>query len=309
MRILSPIALFVFNRPWHTEQTLEALSRNELADQSVLYIFCDGYKNNDGEENIAKIKHVRKICKSKQWAKEVIIVEKEVNQGLASSIINGVTELLDKAGKVIVLEDDLTTSPGFLKYMNDALDFYASEEKVMHISGYWFPVKKSAERLPETFFYRVASCWGWATWKRAWQSMETDTRVLIDNINRIPEGIKRFNIENSYPHYMQLDQNINGAINTWAVKWYASVFLQKGLCLHPNVSLVQNIGFDNSGFHSKTTSIFDWPALSPGISVNNIPLQENTTAINLIRKFHKKVYESFFSKVKRNILSRLGINK
>lgn len=309
MRMLSPIALFVFNRPWHTEQTLEALSKNELADQSVLYIFCDGYKKNDSAENIEKIKSVREICKRKQWTKEVIIVEREINQGLAASIISGVTEILDKSGKVIVLEDDLSTSPGFLSYMNDSLDFYEQEEKVMHISGYWFPVKKSAERLPETFFYRVASCWGWATWKRAWQKLETDANDLKDRISRMPEGVKRFNIENSYPHLMQLDQNINGQINTWAVKWYASVFLHDGLCLHPNVSLVHNTGFDNSGFHSKTTSIFDWQKLAAHIPVSSIPLQENSTAIKLLKQFHKKVYESFFSKVKRNILSRLGINK
>jgi hypothetical protein len=309
MRILSPIALFVFNRPWHTEQTLEALSRNELADQSVLYIFCDGYKKNETTEGIEKIKSVREICRRKKWAKEVIILEKEVNKGLAASIISGVTEILEKHGKVIVLEDDLKTSAGFLRYMNDALDFYDSEEKVMHISGYWFPVKKSAERLPETFFYRAASCWGWATWKRAWQNLETDANDLKEKIAQMPQGIKRFNVENSYPHLMQLNQNIKGEINTWAIKWYASVFLHDGLCLHPNVSLVQNTGFDNSGFHSKTTSIFDWPALSSDIRINSIPLQENTTAIKLLQQFHKKVYESFFSKVKRNILSKLGIKK
>ena len=139
--MLAPIVLFVYNRPWHTEQTLNALMQNELADQSVLYIYADGPKENATEEQLKKIEEVRHVIRTKKWCKEVHIIESEKNKGLADSIINGVTEIVNKYGKVIVLEDDIVTSKGFLKYMNEALELYKEEDKVYHISGYMFPVK------------------------------------------------------------------------------------------------------------------------------------------------------------------------
>jgi hypothetical protein len=273
----------VYDNPCHTEQTLEALSKNDLADQSTLYIVCDGYKKNESQEVMKNINSVREICKKKQWAKDVIISEKETNEGKAASIINGVTRMLEKHGSVIVLEDDLITSPGFLTYMNDALDLYASDEKVMHISGYWFPIKKSIKLLPEIFFCRFATSLGWATWKRAWVKLETDAYALKKKIGHLTGGIKKFNIENSYPYLNLLEYNVIGKINTWTIKWYASIFLNNGLCLHPNISLV------NKGQDETNT---DWTALS-GIQVDKITLEENTTALRLVKQLHKTIHRSF----------------
>lgn len=301
MRSLAPIALFVYNRPVHTERTLNALFENKLADQSTLYIFCDGRKNDETVAGIEQIEAVREICRKKKWAKEVNIIEKPNNLGLASSIINGVTEIIEKFGKIIVLEDDLVTSQGFLQYMNDALNFYALQEKIMHISGYWFPVEDSENRLPETFFYRCSSCWGWATWQRAWQKLEKDTQLLIENINKIPNGYGTFNIDNTYSYIGQLEANISGKMSTWAVKWYASIFLNNGLCLHPNRSLVSNIGFDNTGTHCTTTSEFDWPALTDHINILEIPIEENKTALKLIKRFYKSNRGSIVTRVGRKV--------
>lgn len=307
MRILSPIVLFVYNRPFHAEQTLEALSNNFLADQSTLYIYCDGPKENETPEVLENIKLVREVCEKKKWTKEVIIIKREQNYGLADSIIKGVTELINKYGRVIVLEDDLVTSPGFLPYMNDALDKYADTERVMHISGYWFPVKKTDSLLPETFFYRATSCWGWATWKKAWQKLETDPVVLKEKITSIPKGSRKFNIENSYSHLVQLEDNITGKINTWAVKWYATVFLNNGLCLHPNVSLVNNIGFDNSGTHCGSTSLYYWPQTDRTIQLNEIPLEESQQSIKMAKQFHKKLQITLLKRIKRKTFRMLGI--
>jgi GR25 family glycosyltransferase involved in LPS biosynthesis len=301
MRILAPIALFVYNRPIHTERTLNALFENKLADQSILYIFCDGRKNDETAEGIEQIEAVREICRKKKWAKEVNIIEKTDNLGLASSIINGVTEIIEKFGRIIVLEDDIVTSQGFLQYMNDALNYYALHEKIMHISGYWFPVKDSGKSLPETFFYRCSSCWGWATWLRAWQKLEKDTQQLIEKINKIPNGYRTFNLDNTYSYIGQLEANLSGKINTWAIKWYASVFLNNGLCLHPNLSLVNNIGFDNTGTHCSTTSEFDWPELTNHINIREIPIEENKTALKLIKRFYKSNRGSIVTRIRRKV--------
>ena len=149
---LAPIVLFVYDRPWHTNQMLDSLAANKLADQSVLYIYSDGPKENSTIEQLKRINDVRELIRERKWCKEVNIVESKKNKGLANSIVDGVTEIVNRYGKIIVLEDDLVLSKGFLKYMNDSLSFYQNNNEVMHISGYMEPVNSN---LPETFFLIV----------------------------------------------------------------------------------------------------------------------------------------------------------
>jgi FkbM family methyltransferase len=283
--VMAPIVLFVYSRPWHTQQTLMALAANHLADQSELIVFADGPKHNAMPEEIAKIKEVRDLVKEQLWCKTVTIYESNCNKGLADSIIEGVTKVVNKYGKVIVLEDDIVTSPGFLKYMNDALSLYENEDKVLHISGYMFPVNR---RLPETFFYNTTSCWGWGTWARAWKYFDNDAKKLAELIYR-KNLIKKFNIHNSYPFYSQLEDNSSGRLNTWAVKWYASFFLMNGFSLHPYPSLTNNIGHDNSGENCINNNFFNWDKLSTQINVKKIPIKESLNAISAMVKFNKNL--------------------
>ena len=186
----APVVLFVYNRPGHTIQTLEALSQNRNAYKSTLYIFSDGPKADANVEEHTRIEQVRQVIRLKQWCKEVIIRESDDNIGLADSIVNGVTEVVTKHNKVIVLEDDVITSTGFLEFMNDALDLYEEEEKVMHISGYMYPHEKD---LPETFFFNVPyPGGGWATWYRAWKNFQNDTEYLYNYFNTA-KGWWKFN--------------------------------------------------------------------------------------------------------------------
>ena len=139
MNALAPIIVFCYNRPDHLEQTLESLSCNELADQSILYIYCDGPKSDASDEMRQKIADVRLVARKRQWCKEVHVVEREENVGLMNNIVGAVTEIVNQYGRVIVLEDDMLTSPGTLRYFNDALELYKDEDKVMHIVSYMFP--------------------------------------------------------------------------------------------------------------------------------------------------------------------------
>lgn len=250
--MLSPIVLFVYNRPVHTERTLEALFKNELASESELYIYADGPKTNADQEQREKIMKVREILRKKQWCGSVHIIESEYNKGLADSIIGGVTEIVNKYGKVIVLEDDIYTSTGFLRYMNEALVMYENEENVMQISGYIYPHKYKTSAT--TCFLRIMSCWGWGTWKRAWKYYEHDIDVHLSHYSK-PEEINKFDIEGHGKFYWQLVANKNNEIYTWAVRWYASWLYQGGYTLFPMKSLVQNIGFDNSGEHCNTSDL------------------------------------------------------
>lgn len=284
---LSPIVLFVYNRPWHTEQTLAALSQNELADQSELYIFADGPKADATKEAKEKVKEVRQIIRKNNWCKTVHIIESINNKGLASSIIEGVTTIVNKYGKVIVLEDDIVTSTGFLKYMNKALDLYENEESVFHISGYMYP---HWESLPDTFFFNVPLCWGWATWQRSWRFFRNDDQQLVNYFDT-NSNWGDFNLFGGNYLENQLRGNVSGRLKTWFIKWHASVMVQNGFCLFPGRSLVDNIGFDNSGIHNETTETFSHPSLAAYIPVSKIPFQQSVLAEKIIKIFYLQLSE------------------
>ncbi len=275
---MAPIVFFAFKRPHHTRRALEALSKCEGAENSHLFIFCDGSR---GASDADGVQQVRSLVREQQWAEKVTIIEQECNQGLADSIIRGVTYITNLLGRAIVIEDDLIVSRYFLRYMNDALKIYEDTPKVMHIAGYTHPVRGV---LPETFFYRVPSCWGWATWKRAWSHFEANAADLVHAIKKGNHS-HEFNIEGSRDFLNMLQLQADGKLDSWAIRWYASVFMNQGLCLHPGRSLVRNIGHDGSGSHCPPTDRYlVSPSLEP---VRNFAtdLSEDGQAVEEIRKF------------------------
>ena len=243
--IPAPIALFVFNRPHHTLETLLALSKNDNAEKSILYIYCDGPKDNATLEEQQKINEVREIVESQKWPKKIIVYKSKTNIGLKESILKGVTQVVNKHGKIIVLEDDIVTSRGFLNYMNNALYKYENNKEVMHI-GAFMPKTTVYFPLSEIFFSPFMSCWGWATWKSRWQNLDLDTTNLLSRLSD-NKTLYRFNLDGTLEHHHQLMANANGKLSTWAIYWYATIFFSNGLCLYPNRSMVKNIGFDNTG--------------------------------------------------------------
>lgn len=284
--MLAPIVLFVYNRPEHTRQTLQALEKNELANESLLYVYADGPKNAATKVQIDKINEVRSIISEKWQFKSIEIIVRESNWGLADNIVDGVTQIINKYGRIIVLEDDIVTSVGFLKYMNDALSLYELEEKVMHISGYMFPVKN---KLPNTFFIKPTSCWGWATWKRAWTCFEKNVEKQIQQLED-KNAWKDFTLNNAYPSFKeQLFLNREGKLNTWAIFWYASVFIKDGLSLHPSKSLVQNIGHDGTGENCGTNVQFNWGKLATRIDVKKTKCELNKNAENELILFYSDI--------------------
>jgi hypothetical protein len=244
---LSPIIFFAYNRPCHTEQTLLALINNTLAKDSVIYFFIDGLKSNATQEQIKRHEEVVDIInKYKIYFKESFVEASLYNKGLANSFIAGITTVINEWGKVIVVEDDIMTSPGFLQFMNDALQMYENEDKVAGVSGFSF-IKSNRS----TYFLRTGSCWGWATWKRVWDSINLDVDYLLNHINT-KEIIKDFNVKGTYPYYEMLHQQKAGLIDSWAIRFYASYFLNKQLFLYPSKTMVSNIGFDEgTHFNSK----------------------------------------------------------
>jgi hypothetical protein len=290
----APIALFVYNRSDHTRRTIDALIQNSLAENSELIIFSDAAKSEAQAEAVRK---VRKYISEIEGFKSVTIVERVANLGLARSIIDGVTTILNKYGRIIVLEDDMVTSPYFLTYMNEALEKYVDDERVVSIHGYVYPV---GQPLSEAFFLTGADCWGWATWQRGWSCFNSDGQFLLDELYR-RKLLRAFDFNGTYPFSKMLEGQIKGANESWAVRWHASAFLAGKLTLYPGRSLVHNIGNDNSGTHCGDSDRHDTELSQTPIELSNIEVKPSEEGRLAFERFFRQSKEGLWRRLLRRI--------
>lgn len=290
---LAPIILFTYNRPWHTHQVLSALQKNDLSDQSVLYIFSDGGKDFEDEK---LVEETRKILDNTTGFKEVTVVKRPVNFGLAANVIDGVTTIVEKYGKVIVLEDDLITARSFLTFMNKALNVYEEVEEVAHIHTFCY----GGLNLPDTFFIKWVGSTGWATWNDSWKLFRPNGEKLLAEIKE-KKLAKTFDFNGKYPYTRMLRRQIDGKNNSWAIRWNASLFLENKLSLNTGKSLIYNIGFDGSGSHSGSQDFYNMGLYDKELEVlkpNRI--QESVEARRQFEEFYRKT-NSFWAKAKRRL--------
>lgn len=266
----APIALFTYNRADKTQRVVESLLQNAEAKYSDLFIFSDGPKT---PEKKAGVEENRKYIHTISGFKFISIIEREKNWGLANSLIAGITEVINKYGRVIVVEDDLILSPYFLQFMNEGLEKYKDDDRVSSISGFIPNVK---EGLPDTFFLRYFECWGWATWDRAWKLLNTDTKYLL---RKVRMRTYDFNFDGSCGLYGILYCQKVGSVDSWYIRLYASFYLANKLTLFPGHTLVTNEGFDGSGTHCKkeaeSSSIIFY---NKPINITDIKIEENIEA-------------------------------
>jgi acetyltransferase-like isoleucine patch superfamily enzyme len=240
----TPIAVFTYNRPDHTRSMLDSLAGCARLDECQVFIFSDGPRHAEHTSEVAK---VRELIRDWGHVHHATIEEQASNQGLAKSIVNGVTKLCDEYGRVIVLEDDMVVSPRFLDYMLTALDRYQDEEKLCQISGYMFPVRHPQE--PDAFFLPITTTWGWATWGRAWKLFQWDTDEAITQL-KDPVVRFAFDLGGVYSFSRMMDECAAGGNDSWGIRWWWSVFKAQKLILHPRQSFVWVGGFDGSGTNS-----------------------------------------------------------
>jgi hypothetical protein len=266
---LAPIVLFTYNRPEHTEKTLESLNRNFLSYESQLIVFSDGPKNPEDQNEIKNISTLRDLVKSKNWCKSVQLICAKENKGAKKSILDGVNEVLEKHKKIIIIQDDLILGNNFLLFMNTALNLYEDEKKIRNISGYSYPINKGS--LKEIFFMNNCSSWGWATWTDRWKTQT----------------------ENSG------EQNaFKTLINDSS---YDSLFVNEGLTLYPKYSLVKNIGFKGEGKYNYEVG-FDPNTV---ISFPSVAIEESKIARKNTLHFFKSLYSKGESSLLRRIFENL----
>lgn len=275
-------------------RTVEALQKNTLAAESILYIYSDAARTPEQEE---AVQEVRKYIHSVNGFKEINIIERNENWGLARSIIDGVTTRIKEYGRVIVLEDDLITAPYFLQFMNDALETYKDEEKVGHIQGCDFTQDTS---LPDTFLIKWTGSWGWATWERAWKHFNPDGKALLKELES-RKLTYTFDFNGKYGYTRMLRCQIEGKNNSWAIRWNASLFLKDILSLNVGKSLVQNEGFDGSGTNCGGGGLYSSNLFMNKIEVKKIsPAVENMNARQAYVRYYART-NSFWAKAIRRI--------
>ena len=240
---LAPVCLFVFKRLDLTKQVLSSLQNNKLAPQSHLHIFSDAAGN---EEDKAAVEEVRSFIKNSSGFASVTCHLSESNKGLANSIIAGVTEILDKDGKAIVLEDDLVLSGNFLNFMNAALDWYQNDEKVFSVCGYTIPIHTNEDL--DVYFTGRGSSWGWATWKDRWQKIDWAMKDY-DAFTKDKAAQKHFN-RNGSDLTKLLRLQMTGQRNSWAIRWAFAQFKLQAYTVFPVLSKVANDGFGGKATHT-----------------------------------------------------------
>jgi hypothetical protein len=285
----APIALFVYARPGHVRRTVDSLLRNSEAAQSDLFVFSDAARGTDKQ---AAVEEVRAYVSTIGGFRSVRVVERPVNHGLANSIIGGVGQVLQEHDRVIVLEDDMVTSRHFLRYMNEGLERFSEDERVISVHGYVYPVRRP---LPEAFFLQGADCWGWGTWRRGWSLFNPDGQALLDELTR--RGLlDAFDFRGTYPYTEMLRSQVAGRNDSWAIRWYASAFLAAKLTLYPGRSLVHNIGNDSSGTHAMGTNTLDTDLSGTAIDLRHIPVEASREA--------RAAFEAFFRRSAGGLLHR-----
>ena len=290
----APILLFVYNRPSHTRRCIESLLNNPLASESHLFIYADGAKD---ETLQADVNEVRKFIHSIDGFKQITLIERTENWGLARNIIDGVTTQVNRYGKVIVLEDDLIVAPSFLQFMNDALETYKDEPKVGHIQACDFTQEPA---LPDTFLIKWTGSWGWATWDRAWKHFNPNGKELLQELEA-RKLTYTFDFNGKYGFTRMLRRQIAGKNNSWAIRWNASLFLKDILSLNVGRSLVQNEGFDGSGTNCGGGGLYASHLHLNELPVIRItPIEENKEARQAFVRYYART-NSFWAKAIRRI--------
>ena len=294
----APVVVFAYARRDHLQRTIDSLRSSPEAASTELHVYCDGPRSPRDSDKVAA---VRDYVRSIDGFASVRHVFRDSNLGLARSIVAGVTELVGRHDRVIVVEDDLLLSPHFLRYMNDALECYRHDERVASVHAYCYPIDAP---LADTFFLRGADCWGWATWARAWRHFNGDGRLLLDQL-RARRLTRAFDLDGSHGFTAMLEDQVAGRNDSWAIRWHASCFLADMLTLYPGRSLVENIGNDASGTHCADTDSFSRAPTTDRVPVRRIPLAESEVARRAFSTFLHAQRPSLIARARRFFQGRL----
>lgn len=300
----APVVIFVYNRPEHAKKTIEALAENYLAKETDVIIFSDAAKN---EKATVAVEATRKFIDSvptKKLFRSVEIIKAPKNIGLANSVVNGVTEIVEKFGEVIVVEDDLVSSKDFLQYMNRALEYYKNNESIWSISGYNIPIKIPSSYNHDLYLSYRGCSWGWATWRDRWNKVDWNV-TDYDAFKNNKKLRRKFN-RGGRDMANMLDLQMEGKIDSWAIRWcYAQAKLDM-YTVYPVKSRIKNIGLDGSGTHSGFSTHYDVTFNKYNEVCNFEDINLNPAITKKFQRHYMSLFEYCLIKPKRVVKKILG---
>ncbi|MDY0986382.1 sugar transferase [Flavobacterium sp. CFBP9031] len=294
MNNFSPVVLFAYKRLGTLQKTVQSLQKNYLAEKSDLYIFSDEAKTSLDKTAVTA---VRKYLHSINGFKSITIYEASINKGLANSIRDGVSQVLKTHETVIVLEDDLVSSANFLNFMNEALLFYKDESKVFSIAGFSMPIKVNTEF--DNYFTQRSSSTGWATWRNRWLKIDWN----VSDYNEFKENRKARNNFNKMGSDMSnmLDRQMQGKINSWAIRWCYHQFKYDLFSAHAFVSKIENVGFTKDASNTTETYNRFQTILDSGLKTNFLFSSDIRLDPKIIKQFTKPF--SILSRIKYKVIN------
>ena len=245
IKVWAPIALFIYKRPDHTRRTIMQLQSCVGFDESPIYVFADGPRQS---RDIPAIQATRSEAR-RLLGDRAVFMERETNAGVDISVIAGVTELCERYGRVVAVEDDLVVSRHFLEFLNAGLTKYENEPRLMQVCGHMFDVPILRDSRDAVFLPMISS-WGWATWKRAWDLYDPAAHGWTERLRDKRER-KRFDLDGNFGYATMLSRQMRCAVPAWDIRWYYSLFVRDGLAVYPPQTLVLNEGFDGTGTHGR----------------------------------------------------------
>jgi len=276
----APVVLFVYNRPKHTERTLETLRLCRMASESELYVFADGPKHDADSDDMLKIKRTRELVQGATGFANVHMATREKNLGLYQSVVRGVGEVLREHDKVIVLEDDLVVSRSFLEFMNRSLDLNQTNAAVTSVSGYAYNLPFKFLR-PRNYYLRAFSCLGWGTWQDRWEQIRFHDQATFERLRASRYHRFLFDIFGGMDYFRRLESNRDAELATsWAIEFGLAQFQSAGMQLFPRENLVFHIGYDSSGTHSTAINPWNDPELDPEAQAPLFPARAKVRLID-----------------------------
>lgn len=240
-----PILFIFFNRE---DIALKAFEMIRSVRPTRLYLSQDGPRIDRGEEEQRKLIRIRKhIIERIDWECTVHQRFMNKNLGCAMGVKTAIDWIFETEKYGIILEDDCVVSKSFFPFMEDILVRYKDDQRIGMVAG-TNPIEKYRGRT-SFHFSRFKSCWGWATWARAWKNMdmdmtwrETDMMSVINNSG--------FNSRHNSKWHFQLKCIDRNHVSAWDWQWYFSLAAQNQLCVYPALNLVSNIGNDSEATHT-----------------------------------------------------------
>jgi len=300
------VAIFGFNRPEHLRKCLESLFRNQNSTEHKYFLFIDGPRTSEDVNSVEAVCEVGNFFKSKL---DIAIVESPYNRGLSESLISGISEVLTISDSIIVIEDDLELHPNFLNFMSKYLSKYKNDDEVASIQGFTYPIFPNGI---ECFFLKGADCWGWGTWRDRWALLQLNSQVMVDQLKSRGQA-RSFDLDGAFPYTRMLERQARGEVDSWAIRWHASIYLLGKLSLYPPHTLVRNNGFDGSGTHVSSRDQENFQNFSEFSYQAPVEIRESKSARHRLKLFLRKKYGTYpvfhpkgiVSKIQRRIIPGL----